>query len=123
MGLRLTIGPDDLERHSIVPLTKPEGLDKLVGGEIAPGGLHQAVLLMLARGEDELGSNRVGIGRIALELHPQPVVAGFGIVSVQIGWPLDAGGDEIKVTIAVHIGGSQAPSHNALGEITGEPPR
>ena len=79
---------------------------------------------MLARGEDELGSNRVGIGRIALELHPQPVVAGFGIVSIQISRrPLDAGGDEIKVTIAVHIGGSQAASHNALGEITGEPPR
>ena len=122
VGLRLTIGPNDLERHRIVPLPEPKGLHQFVGGEIAPRWLHQAVLLMLAHGEDELGSNRVGIGRIALELNPQPVVAGLGIVSIEIGRTLDAGGDEVEVPIAVHIGRSQAPSHNALGEITGEPP-
>ena len=78
---------------------------------------------MFTRGEDELGPNRVGIGRISLELNPQPVVAGLGIVSIQIGWPLDAGSDQIQITITVHIGRGQAPSHNALGEITGEPPK
>ena len=49
---------------------------------------------MLARGEYELRSNRIGIGRAALELDSQPVVSGICVVPIQIRRSLNASGDE-----------------------------